>query len=123
MNGGRTTGLMLKAMAEASLNRGEWIVFHDHGDQSPKAAVCHRNVMQQMAAALGLDYDISIGVCSIGSDVNVRWPKERPEPATVSESTYDRLSQISTDGAKMLSDMTVLASAVLSILDRLDASG
>ena len=122
---GRTTGLMLDAMAQASLNRGKWIVFHDHGDQSPEAAIVLQAAMQQMADALGLDYDIGTGSCSVGSDVNVRWPKEQTEPATPkpwsSRQYFDeRLSQISTAGAEVPSDMAVLASAVLSILERLD---
>ena len=88
-NTGRTTGLMLDAMAQASLNRGKWIVFHDHGDQTHAAAIALQTVMQQMADALGLDYDIGAGLCSIGSDFSVRWPKEQAEPATVSESATE----------------------------------
>ena len=119
MNDGRTTGLMLKAMADASLHRGEFIEFHDHCDLTTlTAARSLRDVMRQMAEALGLDYDINITLGHLRPHIILRWRKEQTEPATVGDSTRERLSRISTGGAKVPSDMTVLASAVLSILER-----
>lgn len=127
MNDGRTTGLMLKAMADASLNRGQFIEFHDHRDLSAESANALLSVMRGMAEALSLDYEFRVAHGSLRPLILVRWREGQPEPATVSESTYGRLSRISTDGAtaqsRQKNDIKVLASAVLSILDRLDSGG
>lgn len=87
---GRTTGRILRAMADASLRRGEWIEFNDHCDQSPEESSCLLAAMQQMAEALGLDYDIHIRGGLLRSQLVLRWPKEQSEPATVSDASLGR---------------------------------
>ena len=120
---GRTTVLILKAMAEARLNRGKYIDFHDHRDLSADWANALLPVMKQMAEALGLDYEIHVSCESSGPFIRVRWQKEQAGTATVSDLMRSQISLISKNGLDSRYDhdsIKLLSLAVLGILDRLD---
>lgn len=71
---GRITGLLLEAMSKATLNRGEWVYFFDHGMYNHEKSVRLAGCLEGMANSLDLDYEIEV------TSGNVRL-RMRPETA------------------------------------------
>ena len=57
---GRTTGLMLLALGNASLARGEYVPFVDHCEMSVGSARIHKECIELLAKKLGLDVDVRL---------------------------------------------------------------
>jgi NTP pyrophosphatase (non-canonical NTP hydrolase) len=70
---GRTTALMLHAIASALQQPDEWVQFHDHAKSDIGHQLRHLDAIGHVAAALHLTLDVEI----VGSEIRLRSPIRR----------------------------------------------